>query len=162
TTAGGIIFGYQSTAFTSFTLTPGSNVPAVYVGTDGKLRGELWTGTINPITSTNVVNDGRWHHVALVGNSNTQTLYLDGGVVGSLAGTILTSGSQNLNVNQLGLGYSSSWPAGNGNWFPWVGELDDVRVWNTARTQAEIQANMTSELSGSEAGLVSYLPFDEG
>ena len=31
-------------------------------------------------------------------------------------------------------------------------KFDDVRVWNVAKTQAELQAGMNSELAGTEAG----------
>ncbi|MGE5363438.1 MAG: LamG-like jellyroll fold domain-containing protein [Bacteroidota bacterium] len=36
------------------------------------------------------------------------------------------------------------------------GMLDEVRLWNTARTQAEITANMHKQLTGSEEGLAAY------
>jgi hypothetical protein len=39
------------------------------------------------------------------------------------------------------------------------GLLDDVRVWNVARTQAQIQASKNSELLGTESGLVGYWKF---
>jgi concanavalin A-like lectin/glucanase superfamily protein len=43
-----------------------------------------------------------------------------------------------------------------------AGEMDEVRLWNTARSQAEIQANMDRRLAGDEPGLVAYWDFDEG
>ncbi len=42
------------------------------------------------------------------------------------------------------------------------GQLDEVRIWNIARTEGEIQANMNQELSGTETGLVGYWKFNEG
>jgi hypothetical protein len=42
------------------------------------------------------------------------------------------------------------------------GQLDEVRIWNIARTQAEIQADMDRELSGDETGLIGYWKFNEG
>ncbi len=42
------------------------------------------------------------------------------------------------------------------------GSLDEVRVWRTTRTAAEIAAQYTKRLVGNEPGLVAYLPFDEG
>jgi len=41
-----------------------------------------------------------------------------------------------------------------------IGELDDLRIWNTARTQEEILAHMNSELAGNEPGLVAYWNFN--
>ncbi len=40
--------------------------------------------------------------------------------------------------------------------------LDDFRVWNYARTQEEIQADMGREVTGVEEGLVGYWRFNEG
>ncbi|MBM4046872.1 MAG: hypothetical protein FJ279_17340 [Planctomycetes bacterium] len=44
----------------------------------------------------------------------------------------------------------------------WNGLLDEIRLWNVARTQAEIRSTMYSKLAGSEPGLVGYWNFDEG
>ena len=41
-------------------------------------------------------------------------------------------------------------------------KFDDVRVWNIAKTQGELQAAMNMELVGNEAGLIGYWKFDEG
>lgn len=40
--------------------------------------------------------------------------------------------------------------------------IDNVRIWNTARTLGELYANMNIQLSGSQLGLVAYWPLDEG
>jgi hypothetical protein len=40
--------------------------------------------------------------------------------------------------------------------------MDEVRIWNVARTQSEIQSNMNTELTGTESGLVAYYPFNQG
>jgi hypothetical protein len=42
------------------------------------------------------------------------------------------------------------------------GDLDEVRVWDVARTQAEIQAAMGARPSGSDPGLVGYWRLDDG
>ena len=41
------------------------------------------------------------------------------------------------------------------------GSLDEVRIWNVARTADQIAANMRKELSGNEAGLVGYWNFND-
>jgi hypothetical protein len=41
------------------------------------------------------------------------------------------------------------------------GTLDEVRIWNTARTADEIRLNMAQALRGDEPGLVSYYRFDQ-
>jgi hypothetical protein len=42
------------------------------------------------------------------------------------------------------------------------GKIDEVRVWNVVRTQAQIQADMHRELAGNEAGLVAYYRMTDG
>jgi Concanavalin A-like lectin/glucanases superfamily len=42
------------------------------------------------------------------------------------------------------------------------GSIDELRFWNVARSQAQIQADMNHPLTGSEPGLVGYWDFNEG
>ena len=44
---------------------------------------------------------------------------------------------------------------------PWNGGIDEVRVWNVARTQTEILDYMYSSLMGNETGLAGYWNFDD-
>jgi hypothetical protein len=159
TTSGGVILGYQDSD-------PASNpywyIPVLYVGNDGLLRGEFWTGSVNPLTSSATVNDANWHHLALVfdGQAQVENLYLDGQLVGSFSGV----GIQDLPVtfDQIGTGYSLYWPGGAGGWFGFQGQIDDVQIWSEARSASEIQSDMSSPPTGATPGLVAYYPFDEG
>jgi chitodextrinase len=47
-------------------------------------------------------------------------------------------------------------------WLQYGGGLDEVRLWNVARTASELQAMMALELTGAEPGLVGYWRFNEG
>ncbi|MEV0992496.1 LamG domain-containing protein [Streptomyces sp. NPDC049949] len=42
------------------------------------------------------------------------------------------------------------------------GDVDEVRIWNRARSQAELTEDMNYRLVGNEPGLVAYYRFDEG
>ena len=42
-----------------------------------------------------------------------------------------------------------------------IGQIDEVRIWNIARTEDEISADMNKQLNGDEPGLVGYWKFDE-
>ena len=44
---------------------------------------------------------------------------------------------------------------------PFVGQIDDVRIWNIARTDADIRNDMITELNGDEPGLVGYWKFNK-
>ncbi|PKL83240.1 MAG: hypothetical protein CVV24_06005 [Ignavibacteriae bacterium HGW-Ignavibacteriae-3] len=41
------------------------------------------------------------------------------------------------------------------------GDIDELRIWNVARTQSEIADNMNHNTMCSSTGLVAYFPFDE-
>ncbi len=64
---------------------------------------------MSTITSAATVTDGKWHQAVLTGQANSQTLYLDGAVVGSLTGTI---NDWNQPYITLGAGVNhDGWPA---------------------------------------------------
>lgn len=54
---------------------------------------------------------------------------------------------------------------GNAPWdslsFQFYGDMDEVRVWNTARTAEQLYDNMFTALKGDEEGLVAYYNFNE-
>ncbi|WNV89007.1 polymorphic toxin-type HINT domain-containing protein [Umezawaea sp. Da 62-37] len=107
TTNGGPLFGNQKAPIDQ---TSAGAVPTLYVGQDGKLRGQFWNGGAHPITSTTSVNDNQWHHVVLSGSLATQTLFLDGNVVGTQAGEI---DHDDVLYNQIGAAYTvppQAWP----------------------------------------------------
>jgi hypothetical protein len=39
--------------------------------------------------------------------------------------------------------------------------MDEVRIWNMARTQAQIQFSMNNRISSTTSGLVGYYKLDE-
>jgi hypothetical protein len=42
------------------------------------------------------------------------------------------------------------------------GDLDEIRIWNVARSPEDIQAARNKRLTGKEPGLVAYWTFDDG
>ncbi len=90
----------------------------------------------------------KWYHVAYVVTTTGYTLYVNGiqQGTGTFSGTPLFSNAHH---------YIYVGPNFNGS-------VDEVRIWNTARTQDQIQSNMCKKLAGSESGLVIYWKFDEG
>jgi hypothetical protein len=99
----------------------------------------------------------QWHHVAGVydGNNGTGYLYVDGQLVAQVAdnGTIAETS------DPLYIGTKHEW-APPTDFF--MGFIDEIRIWNTARTQAQIQECMHNPLTGSEPGLAAYWRFNEG
>ncbi|MFD8495866.1 LamG-like jellyroll fold domain-containing protein [Amycolatopsis sp. NPDC059657] len=153
TKLGGPLFGYQKSPIGE---TPEGAVPVLYVGTDGKLRGQFWNGTAAPITSAAAVNNGEWHHVVLSGSLATQTLYLDGQKVGSVEGEIT---HDDIVYSQLGAAYTvppSAWPAwGNEPRRFFAGQIDEVAYYEypvgptavAAHFQAKAGADYLTKIS---------------
>jgi RHS repeat-associated protein len=106
---GGVLFSYDADPITDSSTTgdAASHVPALYVGGNGDLYGELWNGSIDPISSTVPVNDGDWHYAVLTGSATSQSLYLDGALQGTLSGQIIQGSND---YDTVGAGFWSSWP----------------------------------------------------
>ncbi len=131
-----------------------------YVAKDGTPVYVGWGN--NYIYSTKKVNDGAWHHVAVVwsysgsGTSGSGTIYVDG--------LNQTSASSNHAANYPNVGTFKIGFPNYGTEAPafFSGFIDEIRVWNTARTLTQIQANLNIEIAGNESGLLAYYDFNSG
>src|SRR5262249_33299142 len=103
------------------------------------LKSNNWTPTV-----------GTWYHLALVKSGTSYTFYRDGVADGtaSTATAVPTVAS----TFQLGRAEGA---------FYLNGQLDDLRLWNSARSATDIANNRNSALVGNEAGLAGYWKFDE-
>lgn len=120
------------------------------ISTDGGLNGLFFGAN---------VTDGKWHHIAMtwkkgaVASGNGFRSYVDG--------RLANSRDVNTNINlpvirtnfQLG-SFLGSQEFTNGS-------LDEVRVWNIARTEAQIAENMKKSPS-DQSGLLIYYKFNHG
>jgi len=105
--------------------------------TSGNAGAEIGGTSANKktITSTKVITDGTWHHVALVIQPTTATLYVDGAVAGTTtytsSNTTTTDSSSGADLNFVvgDSGFSSAT-------FQWPGAVDEVRLSDTARYTA--------------------------
>ncbi len=99
---------------------------------------------------------GEWQHVALVYDGNVAFLFLNGINDGRF--NIQTTFNYNSNIF---LGIDQDCPNGCFDVAQFVdGKIDEVRIWNVARTQEEIQSTMYTELRGDEPGLAAYYRFN--
>jgi hypothetical protein len=119
------------------------------ISSDGGTTGGLSVGA-------NAMN-GNWHHVAMTWQRNTANgfkSYLDGQLVAQRTSLDVALPSINSGM-YLG--------AFNGSSEFMNGSLDEVRVWNVVRTQAEIQAGVNGcTFTLPQANLVVYYKFDHG
>ena len=120
------------------------------VWNDGRLA--LTHGTSAWVISNTVLPAGVWSHAAVVKSPGGYQFYLNGVADGGGAhpGAPLTPGTYPLVIGKQGA---------QGNEFD--GRLDDVRLWRTARSQAQIQSAMALLLNpGSQSDLVAYYRFE--
>jgi hypothetical protein len=99
---------------------------------------------------------GEWVHITLMHSGGVLRAYKNGIEVGSTpsgptqqppAKPVLQIGGVINNVNR--------------NW-TFRGEIDEVQIWNVARSTAEVQADMRRTLVGDEAGLAAYYRMSNG
>ncbi|MCB0583308.1 MAG: HYR domain-containing protein, partial [Phaeodactylibacter sp.] len=107
------------------------------------------------VQSTTSVNDGDWHHIAIVkegAGAGQVHLYVDGVLEdsGTDAADMANTPTELGRINNTA----------DGRYFP--GELDEVRIWDIARNQTDIQAAMNQALAGNEPGLIAYYDFNQG
>jgi autotransporter-associated beta strand protein len=131
---------------------PGHVGAGLSIGRNGISVFEYGTNYIpSPLVYSNDLSG--WSHVALVYNNRRPRLYVNGTLArtGLLSPAPFIHASANLGGSIHGVGNSN-----------YRGQLDEVRIWNVALSQTQIQTNMLRTLAGTESGLVVYYRCDEG
>jgi len=116
--------------------------------------GVTGVGTYVADTEDNVIAQGTWTHIAYTRSgtgAGTHTLYING-VAQTLTSDADYTFADNSSPKVIGCGKDGL--------FLFTGQLDEVRIWSTARTENEIQSSMYSTLNGDETDLAAYYRFD--
>jgi len=109
-------------------------------------------GTWNSVKDDNLLDGTTWYHFVVTYDANaTMTLYKNGIVISTKTNVPAFVGGNAVRIGAYDPGSNLA-----------NGVIDEVRIWNKALTQAEIQNNMNCELSGAQPGLVSYYKFNQG
>jgi Concanavalin A-like lectin/glucanases superfamily len=119
-------------------------------------------GTIDPYTNGSFDNDNQpsgitnpnvnqWIHIAMTWDGTAVRAFVNGmeKSTKTSAGNMLATARTQLSIG------------GNPRGAYFNGYLDEFRIWNIARTAADIQSTMNKTLAGNETGLVGYWKFDE-
>jgi hypothetical protein len=134
TSSNGVILSREGAA--AYSSSPGGWIPAIYVGSDGKLYTEVfYTGSTNPAVSSYAVNDGQWHHVAVTYDGSTEITYLDGAVSSTQTNFVQ---AQTDSTFLLGTGYTGSYPNGNGGWYTLNGLIDEATLYSSALSASQV------------------------
>lgn len=123
-----------------------------HTDSSGKLYAGWNTSSGDRMQVASVFRTNIWMHVAIVIDGNQMTAYVNGIQKGKIVSNNY-SGLAAFGNLPFGRGGSDSW---------WNGCVDDVRVWKTARTQADIRANMRTLIArpADYPDLIAYLPMD--
>jgi len=128
---------------------------ALSVTSGDKLR--FQTKDSSAVASTVVgltsLQPGVWYHVAGVWNGSELRVYVNGVPDGSLA----SASNPKLGNTALLIG-ARGIASGQG---VFAGYIDELRVWSVARSQADLAANQSACLTGTEPGLAAYWRFNE-
>lgn len=119
------------------------------VGGKPTLRSYL-KGAASSFNAGQIEPNGRWTHVAVTSNGSIRRHYINGELAGQVAETTPLGTS----TSEVRIGSDVSWqntPDGG---------IDEVRVWNVARTQSQIRSLLQQPLTSDPGGLVAVWSFD--
>ena len=134
----------------------------LYLRDDGKIQiasAPNGQGQKSFYTQPETIQLGKWYHIAGVINAknNVMRLFINGVEIGTRDFNGKNSFYQSRKPLRIGWTHEEERPTQS----PFVGLIDEVRIWKVARTEAQIRADMNRQLQGNEPGLVAYWKFDE-
>ena len=106
------------------------------------------------VFSSKTIVTQEWVHVAVVVDSTGTEFYIDGESAGSDPNTTINDNNASLIIGHQGIGCACSLFNGN---------IDQLIIWNVARTQLEIKGSMRNGIKEENSlGLIAYWEFNEG
>lgn len=130
-------------------ISNGVNQYINYYGGTPRFRIKYATGGENVIISSMATALNEWTHYAFVRSGNEMKMYINGVEdLEAYSPDIWTDDYIMTNIGD-GEGYME-------------GELDELRIWNVARSAAEISTNFDNGIDPASAGLELYYNFNEG
>jgi hypothetical protein len=122
----------------------------------------LWANSVrievggSGLSGTTAINDSAWHHIAAVYDPSSANkkhrVYING--ILEASGNITTSvntGSGAVVIGRRVDGVN-----------PFEGDIDEVRIWDVALSDADIYAHFNNEVCGSPTNLKAYYTFNQG
>ncbi|MEL6561842.1 MAG: LamG-like jellyroll fold domain-containing protein, partial [Bacteroidota bacterium] len=112
----------------------------------------------NYLRGSTAINDGQWHHIAIVfqKSSLTRKIYVDG-KDDTNSSTNYNGSSEDKSNFKLRLGRTA-----RGSHKYYEGLMDEIRIWDHVRTEEEIVLNYNRFISAEQSGLKLYFRCDEG
>ncbi|MEM7037290.1 MAG: LamG-like jellyroll fold domain-containing protein, partial [Bacteroidota bacterium] len=135
-------------------LNPSFNSGYMMAVDQGKCYPEVWMPAHYDDLQGFVPPLGYWYHFAVTVNAgDSMNVYVNGVFEGgqSIGGSSIAANNDNLIIG------IAPWDLQN---FQYFGYIDEVRIWDNAKTRQEIFEGMHRHLSGSESGLLAYYNFN--
>lgn len=134
---------------------PGLNIWAGMEGLNKRLIFESYIDSNNSKVVSGIMPLNEWTRTAFVYNhlKNTGYIYVNG--VLKQSGALAIKLNEVRNNNYFG---KSNWAVDD----LFKGYLKDIRIWDRALNEKQINENLNKELSGNELGLIAYYKVDEG
>jgi hypothetical protein len=127
---------------------------ALTFGTSGQpVMGVFALNGTPTVLAASALPTNQWVHLAATASGTTGTIYVNGAVVAT--GTLNVAGNVTRTNNYFGRSNYAADSYANAI-------FDEIRIWNVARSQSDIQTYRDSRLMGNEPGLIGYWRFDEG
>ena len=124
----------------------------LYMDNGGRISFGVRPGAVKTVRGTSPYNDGAWHHVVGTLSEAGMVLYVDGAQVAADAS--VTSAQANSGYWRVGGDNLASWPnAGSSSYLN--GTLDDVAIYPTALTAAQVQAHHATGIGAPNADPVA-------
>ncbi len=118
-------------------------------GINPNLNFNMNTHSIFTLATPNIIADNNWHHVAYTfAKGKEYIVYIDGfayykRIPQNVSLPVFTTSTVALISNM-------------------IGTLDEFRVWDIAKTEADIKANMYCNVTGTQSNLLVNLKFNQG
>ncbi len=116
---------------------------------DFSISGGSGTQSFASALASTTLKKGMWYHVAGAYDGSKIRIYVNGALAGETA-------------------YTGGIGAGNAGFYlggllggRFIGLMDEVSLWNTTRSAAEIQSDMSAVFTGSETGLAGFWSLNE-
>ncbi len=125
---------------------------SLYVDRDSTASFHIYKGSYLVAKGTTHFKPGVWYHVCGTWDGDTMRIYINGKFEGKTAlSAPITEYRQGLNFGRLSSVYYS-----------FYGEIEEVRLWDSARTAAQVKANYKTILPSNTKGILGYWRLDEG
>lgn len=102
------------------------------------------------------------HVAAVYGDGGKWTFYVGTDTLRTATMTVASTDWNSVRSSSATAEPSLAFGGSNGSNEPFTGYVDDIRLWNRALSEKELQSNYTRILGGRETGLFLYWPLDEG